>query len=122
MKNVTNAVISGIFAASASALGKLCGLPMLQEFYVVRVLLFVMMILCNAAVWRFFVRGLQESGSVRATAISSSTNYICSAIIGFAVFGEVTSLLWWSGMILIILGLVLIVTDQEEDDAKEKSN
>nr|CAH7713282.1 unnamed protein product [Callosobruchus chinensis] len=81
-----------------------------------------MMILCNAAVWRFFVRGLQESGSVRATAISSSTNYICSAIIGFAVFGEVTSLLWWSGMILIILGLVLIVTDQEEDDAKEKSN
>nr|CAI5822522.1 unnamed protein product [Callosobruchus analis]CAI5846869.1 unnamed protein product [Callosobruchus analis] len=79
-----------------------------------------MMVVCNAAVWRYFVRGLQQSGSVRATAISSSTNYICSAIIGFAVFGEVTYLLWWSGMILIIYGLVLIITDQEEDDAKEK--
>ncbi|CAH1968254.1 unnamed protein product [Acanthoscelides obtectus] len=89
--------------------------------FFIRLLLFITMIVCNAAVWRFFVRGLQQCGSVKATAISSSTNYICSAIIGFAVFGEVTSLLWWSGMTLIIWGLVLIVTDQEEDNIKEKS-
>ncbi|CAH1968252.1 unnamed protein product [Acanthoscelides obtectus] len=93
----------------------------IEDRFFIRLLLFITMIVCNAAVWRFFVRGLQQCGSVKATAISSSTNYICSAIIGFAVFGEVTSLLWWSGMTLIIWGLVLIVTDQEEDNIKEKS-
>lgn len=73
----------------------------------------VLMVLSNAMVWTFFVRALHSAGgSLVATVTSAATNYAVSALLGCMVFGERTSLLWWSGTGLVIVGLVLIGTDE----------
>jgi drug/metabolite transporter (DMT)-like permease len=33
---------------------------------------------------------------------------LLQALLGHLVFGEVTSLLWWGGAVLVLLGLMLI--------------
>ncbi|KAJ8911428.1 hypothetical protein NQ315_005961 [Exocentrus adspersus] len=105
------AVFSGLAAATASTFGKLCWLPTLQEYYLLRIIFFACMITCNGAVWTLFVKALQDrNSSLRATVISSTSNYVFSVIIGFNVFGEVASLYVWLGMILILSGLSLLLS------------
>ncbi|KAL1505869.1 hypothetical protein ABEB36_005327 [Hypothenemus hampei] len=114
------AVFSGIFAASASAFGKFCGLEMFQNLYAVRLIFFVLMLFCNAAVWTMFVKALhQSSSSLVATVISSTSNYVLTAFIGFVLLGEVTSFFWWFGMLFIIAGLVLIVQEDKSETHKK---
>ncbi|XP_023726323.1 uncharacterized protein LOC111874775 isoform X2 [Cryptotermes secundus] len=125
-----------------------------------KILLFVLMVACNAGVWMCFVKALQQSpSSLPPTVISTAINYVsshfliwrlfskhkkngycvcfnahlfiltvltkyrlltqytcsgsyniltCTALLGSFVFGEETSLLWWSGATLVLLGLMLI--------------
>lgn len=86
-------------------------------------------------VWTLFVKALHFSkSSLSATLMSASTNYIFSVgaftsvinvwlrlrcltfqvVCGMLLFSEVTSLLGWSGMALIFLGLILIVNEQKQ--------
>ncbi|XP_017776694.1 PREDICTED: transmembrane protein 42 [Nicrophorus vespilloides] len=121
MDNRHFAIVSGICASAASMFGKLSGLPTFQDVIAVRILFFSLMLACNAAVWTFYVKALQASNSsLSATVTSAATNYLLSAISGFLIFGEVTSLIWWAGAGLVLLGLILIVTESEEDMEKKK--
>lgn len=45
------------------------------------------------------------------------------AVAGFLIFDEATSLFWWSGILLVLFGLILIVKDQikDIDDILEES-
>ncbi|XP_063925958.1 transmembrane protein 42 [Zophobas morio] len=115
--SVKYAVFSGCCASAASIFGKLSGLPMFEGLFIVRVLFFIFMLICNAGVWTLFVKALQNvESSLTATVISAASNYCMSAITGFFIFGEITTLIWWSGMFIIITGLLLIVTDQPKED------
>ncbi|CAG9765533.1 unnamed protein product [Ceutorhynchus assimilis] len=108
------AVFSGICAASAGAFGKLSGLDAFQDFLILRLIFFVSMILCNAAVWTLFVKALhQSSSSFVATIVSSTSNFLFTAILGYFLLGEITSTLWWTGMAFIICGLMFIVSDDD---------
>ncbi|EFN87918.1 hypothetical protein EAI_15952 [Harpegnathos saltator] len=70
--------------------------------------LLALMITCNTVGCTFFVKALNGSGSsLPVTVASAATNYVCSALVGFAVFDESTSLLWWCGTSLVLLGLAL---------------
>ncbi|KAF2889877.1 hypothetical protein ILUMI_16296 [Ignelater luminosus] len=114
--------LSGACAATASLFGKLSGLPTLQgPLIVLRVVFFILMIICNGGVWTLYVKALQATdSSLSATVLSAASNYFLSALIGFLVFGEVTSLIWWSGMMFVLVGLMLIANDQSVlDETKE---
>ncbi|KAK4877076.1 hypothetical protein RN001_009582 [Aquatica leii] len=115
MKNTSYySILSGVSAAAASLFGKLCGLPILQNYLIVlRLIFFSLMIICNGSVWTFYVKALQSSeSSLSATVLSSAINYLLSALFGYVIFGEVTSLIWWTGLSFVLLGVVLIAQDQ----------
>ncbi|XP_011684892.1 PREDICTED: transmembrane protein 42 [Wasmannia auropunctata] len=114
------AVVAGIFATSGSLLGKLAGgadassLPSL----LLKGTLLILMIVCNTIGCTFFVKALHASGSsLPMTVASAATNYVCSAFVGFIVFDESTSLTWWCGTSLVLLGLMLICNVPAEKNA-----
>lgn len=114
------AFVAGTCAALGSFFGKLTSSEARATLFAETLdgwpptLLFgALMLLSNAMVWTFFVRALHSSGgSLVATVCSAATNYGLSALLGCAVFGETTSLLWWTGASLVVAGLVLIGTDE----------
>ncbi|XP_063995227.1 transmembrane protein 42 [Diachasmimorpha longicaudata] len=104
-------VVAGIFATTGSLFGKLAGSVEMESMglALLKITLFGVMILFNTAGCTFFVRSLQGCGSsLPSTVVSAATNYFCSALVGFLVFGETTSMLWWCGTSLVLLGLILI--------------
>lgn len=45
----------------------------------IQILCFILMIICNAMVWTFFVKAMHEDGgTLVATVTSAATNYCCS--------------------------------------------
>lgn len=113
------AVFSGAAASAASLFGKLTGLPQFEEIIIIRLVCFALMVLANGMVWTFYVKALHVSqSSLSATVISAATNYLLSAIYGLVIFREVTSLFWWTGAGLILLGLILIIRSQDREELK----
>ncbi|XP_046411149.1 transmembrane protein 42-like [Neodiprion virginianus] len=105
------AIVAGVCATIGSLFGKLCsGVEITSTvLLLLKFALLVAMMTINTAGCTLFVKSLQGSGSsLPATVASSATNYFCSALIGFLVFGESTSLLWWIGTTLVLCGLLLI--------------
>jgi len=119
------ALISGTLGATASCFGKFSFdpnssvalrvhgwfqgeyLPIAGE-YVVRGICLVLMILCNAAMLGSFLSGMEESGSVAGTALSSAANFLASAFYGYLLFEEQFTRQWWFGLMLIVLGVFLL--------------
>ncbi|KAJ8930663.1 hypothetical protein NQ314_016504 [Rhamnusium bicolor] len=134
LKNIHFAILSGFCASTASTFGKLSGLPTLEGYFPLRVILFLCMVICNGAVWTLFVKALQQTNSsLSATVASSASNYIFfviepilyffQAITGFVLFEETTSLFWWSGMFFIIIGLLLVLSNEKNvENIAEKHN
>ncbi|EZA52655.1 hypothetical protein DMN91_002060 [Ooceraea biroi] len=113
------AIVAGIFATSGSLLGKLAGGADASSLLMLLLkgALLVFMIVCNTVGCMFFVKALHGSGSsLPVTVASAATNYVCSALVGFIVFGESTSLTWWCGTSLVLFGLVLICYIPTEKD------
>ena len=63
---------------------------------------------CNAAMTSCYVQALHASSSVQATVISFALNFLLSAAVGWAVFGEPLSLRWWAGAVLTMVGVALV--------------
>ncbi|XP_022608951.1 transmembrane protein 42-like [Seriola dumerili] len=64
---------------------------------------------CNAVMWTFFSKALQQSSSsARATVTTTASNFICSAILGRVIFGETHAALWWVGICLTLCGLLVL--------------
>ncbi|OXU23964.1 hypothetical protein TSAR_012756 [Trichomalopsis sarcophagae] len=105
------AVVSGLFATSGGILGKLAGFYDMSDFWslMAKVILLLAMVTSNTIGCTLFVKALAGSGSsLPATVASSTVNYFCSALVGQLVFGESTSLRWWCGTSIVLLGLLLI--------------
>ncbi|KAL7543952.1 hypothetical protein ACHAXR_013365 [Thalassiosira sp. AJA248-18] len=68
----------------------------------------VCMIGVNAIMISSFLDGMNESGSVVGTALSTAANFSCSAMYGIAFFGEVVPLSWYFGATLIASGTWLL--------------
>lgn len=112
--------LTGLCAASASVFGKLSGSSFIVDWFIIRVILFSLMILSNIGVCTFFVKALHQcSSSLRATVISSSSNYILSALCGYLIFGEITTWIWWLGFLCILGGLFLIIEESNNGDKKD---
>ncbi|XP_012283638.1 transmembrane protein 42 [Orussus abietinus] len=117
------AVVAGMFATTGSTIGKMAGEVAMTSslFVLLKVFLLGLMVTSNTAGCMLFVKALQQSeSSLPMTLITSATSYFCSALVGFLVFGESTSLTWWGGTTLVLLGL-LLVCHSPVKDFKEKS-
>ncbi|EDL76777.1 transmembrane protein 42 (predicted), isoform CRA_b [Rattus norvegicus] len=63
----------------------------------------------NSLMWTFFSRGLSFSmSSAIASVTVTFSNILCSAILGYVLYGECQEILWWGGVFLILCGLTLI--------------
>ena len=76
----------------------------------IRVLCVILMIVINACMMGQFLDGLQESGSVAATAISTAANFLFSALYGLLLFDERVNITWCFGFILILAGVWMLST------------
>ena len=125
----SSSVLSGILGATASCLGKCAldpdslvvawaqhGRVLLQPIpphwieYTTRGLLFLAMLACNALMLGTFVRGLEEQGSITGSALSTAANFCTSALLGSIVWKETFTSLWFMGLGMIFVGMVLLTT------------
>jgi len=61
--------------------------------------------------------------SIQASIVNTSSNFIITALLGQAVFGEKLTMQWWVGAALLISGSIIIGRREEEtksDDDKKK--
>ncbi|KAL6432629.1 hypothetical protein ACFW04_006227 [Cataglyphis niger] len=117
------AIVAGVFATGGSLLGKLAGADNASSLLqlLLKGALLVFMIVCNTVGCTFFVKALHGSGSsLPVTVASAATNYVCSAFVGFIVFDESTSLAWWCGTSLVLLGLILTCYVPAEKNEKKE--
>ncbi|KAL7504857.1 hypothetical protein ACHAXN_002404 [Cyclotella atomus] len=73
-----------------------------------RGLCLLLMIGVNAIMISSFVDGMNESGSVAGTSLSTAANFSVSAIYGAIFFQEYVSTSWYFGAILIGVGMWLL--------------
>ncbi|KAK1739086.1 putative transmembrane protein 42 [Skeletonema marinoi] len=144
------AIISGALGATASSIGKLALSPkspvpstfhsychiILNRYYQhendigwicpyvslgTRVVCFLCMIGVNLLMVSSFLDGMNESGSVVGTALSTAANFSFSALYGILFFEEHVPISWFFGATLIALGMYLLssvtlTTDDDDDD------
>ncbi|CAF4756514.1 uncharacterized protein LOC125056717 [Pieris napi] len=107
---LNEAFLSGIWSSAGNALGKLAGTQsIVGDSYVLWATILLTMVMVNTWSLRHYMRSLDAAfTTVVPTVISSASSYVLSGLIGIFLFNEATSLKWWMGAILIIIGLVLI--------------
>ncbi|XP_071326148.1 transmembrane protein 42-like [Trachinotus anak] len=85
-----------------------------------------LLLTCNAVMWNFFSKALQQSSSsARATVTTSASNFISSAVLGRVIFGETHTAVWWVGIFLTLCGLLVLhgstpQTLPQEEGKKDK--
>ncbi|ETW07919.1 hypothetical protein H310_02324 [Aphanomyces invadans] len=90
---------------------------------VVHVVFFAAMLVSNAVMLSFFVRGLHETDSLTATITSSASNFVTTALVGYLVFHEHLPLQWWAGASIILLGMGLLLHGAKDDhETNEKKS
>jgi drug/metabolite transporter (DMT)-like permease len=88
--------------------------------YIVRGVLFGLVILSNVLMWNLFVKSMHASSSIVGTVASSASNFFLSALVGFILFGEYLPLTWWAGATCILLGLYLISRGEAPKEQKKE--
>lgn len=65
--------------------------------------------------WALFTRALAKGNSTTQVSImNTSTNFVVTAILGFAIFAEALPPLWWAGAALLVAGNVIIGRGNQE--------
>lgn len=125
--DINNNSNNSVVALRTQALSVLCGVPedtvvattrmatnstyyfcSWVSFVVTRGLCFAGMIICNAYMLGTFLKGMEESGSVAGTALSTASNFVVSACYGYVLWGERFSVIWWTGFSMVITGVMLL--------------
>ncbi|KAI8426131.1 hypothetical protein MSG28_005083 [Choristoneura fumiferana] len=111
------AVMAGTWASIGSTIGKLSGTPaVVGEGYVIWAFLLIVMVAANTWGCRYYLHSLDAATNTAApTVISAASSYVLSGVIGIAVFGELSSVRWWGGALLIVLGLALVARSRKKE-------
>ncbi|GMR37160.1 hypothetical protein PMAYCL1PPCAC_07355 [Pristionchus mayeri] len=79
----------------------------------------IMFVLAYISMWYCHTKALSLSSStVTALLINTSCNFIVTGLAGTLLFNEFHSLLWWSGLPLILIGCALIMSDEEKNKSE----
>jgi drug/metabolite transporter (DMT)-like permease len=111
-----------------NALGSAIGLEPTEQLcnwivggLIARGFCFVGMLVCNAYMLGFFLKGMEESGSVAGTALSTASNFICSACYGYVLWRERFTTIWWTGFCMVMLGVLLLLTGTNKSNSERQS-
>ncbi|CUF50774.1 transmembrane protein, putative [Bodo saltans] len=108
---VLYAMLAGAFGALSGVAGKLSVTDSVALAVYFRVATFIANGFCTAQMWRYYLKALSLGSTPTCQVINTATNFIVSAAVGFAVFGEEVNSLWCLGATLVVCGLGLIVSD-----------
>ena len=71
--------------------------------------------------WALFTAALtRNSSSTRVSIVNTSTNFMLTALLGLAMFGEKLPPLWWVGAAGLVVGNVVIGRREEDGVGKGK--
>ncbi|KAF2971230.1 hypothetical protein GQX73_g2374 [Xylaria multiplex] len=83
---------------------------------VVRGIFFGLNLFFNGVMWTLFTQALAKGNSTTQVSImNTSTNFMITALLGFAIFSEALPPLWWVGATLLVAGNVIIGRKDEGD-------
>ncbi|KAI0538464.1 hypothetical protein GGR58DRAFT_467949 [Xylaria digitata] len=83
---------------------------------IVRGIFFGLNLLFNGVMWTLFTQALAKGNSTTQVSImNTSTNFMITALLGFAIFAEALPPLWWVGATLLVAGNVIIGRKDEAD-------
>jgi drug/metabolite transporter (DMT)-like permease len=90
--------------------------------YALRALFFVGTLTLNIFMVGSFLEGMEESGSVAGTAMSSAANFVVSSLLGFWLWNERLSQTWLLGFACVILGTILLASVKAGHQEKPKGD
>jgi drug/metabolite transporter (DMT)-like permease len=89
-------------------------LPQTHLLLPARAMVFALLVLVNASVFRYMAHGMDGSESTMiANVLSTSSNFLCTAILGRVVFSEPLSWQWFVGASLMISGMYVVLSEQQ---------
>ncbi|OHF02165.1 hypothetical protein CORC01_02445 [Colletotrichum orchidophilum] len=84
---------------------------------VMRAVFFGLNLVFNGIMWTLFTKALAKGQSTTQVSImNTSSNFVITAILGFAIFSESLPPLWWVGAAMLVAGNVIIGRKDEEAD------
>ncbi|KZL74981.1 transcription initiation factor 2a small subunit [Colletotrichum tofieldiae] len=84
---------------------------------VLRAVFFGLNLVFNGIMWTLFTKALAKGQSTTQVSImNTSSNFVITAILGFAIFSEALPPLWWVGAAMLVAGNVIIGRKDEEAD------
>lgn len=90
-----------------------------------RILCVVAMLITNVYMIASFLKGIQDSGSVGGTSLSTAANFVSSALYGKLLWGEQMNGRWTIGFLCVLIGVVILsseTTEKEEEKNSTTSN
>lgn len=90
-----------------------------------RILCVVAMLVTNVYMIASFLRGIQDSGSVGGTSLSTAANFVSSAVYGKLLWGEQMNGRWTIGFLCVLIGVVILsseTTEKEENGSSTFNN
>ncbi|KAI1127155.1 hypothetical protein F5Y10DRAFT_243288 [Nemania abortiva] len=116
--------LTGHIARGISGILGLQGIDKVLEI-IVRCIFFGLNLFFNGVMWTLFTQALAKGTSTTQVSImNTSTNFMITALLGFAIFAEALPPLWWVGATLLVAGNVVIGRKDEgsaDDTAVERS-
>ena len=85
----------------------------------IRVICVVAMLVTNAYMIASFLRGIQESGSVGGTSLSTAANFAGSAIYGKLLWGEQMNGRWCLGFSCVLVGVLILSSETTTTTSEE---
>ncbi|KAL9599477.1 MAG: hypothetical protein Q9219_003816 [cf. Caloplaca sp. 3 TL-2023] len=83
--------------------------------FLIRGFFFTLNLAFNALMWALFTSALtRASSTTRVSIVNTSSNFLLTALLGLAIFGEKLPLLWWVGAAGLVVGNVVIGARKEE--------
>ena len=147
--NATNSILAGFFGALASVFGKFAfsNDSILVAFveqsclqttllpshgtgvcayvvYAFRALMFLIMGWVNAMMFHYAFKAMNTEGSLSGTVTTTSCNFLFTALLGYFLFQEDLSPMWFGGAACIAVGIYLVTRGKASADAgtKEKKD
>lgn len=111
-----NRTTTQLTSSIAASLARSLSLAEDNKFFelLTRAFFFGCNLLFNVAMWALFTAALtRASSTTRVSIINVSTNFVVTALLGLAIFGEKLPGLWWVGAGLLAVGNVVIGRREE---------
>ncbi|KAG6995643.1 hypothetical protein G7Y79_00043g079270 [Physcia stellaris] len=84
--------------------------------FLIRAIFFLLNLAFNAVMWTLFTAALtRASSTTRVSIINTSSNFMITALLGLAIFGERLPALWWVGAAGLVVGNVIIGRREEKE-------